>query len=128
MEEKKYSIDDIVNLTGISRRTIRYYVQERLIDPPAGRGRGGFYYDSHLNALQQIKDLQEKGLSIAAIRAYEKGAPAPPAAQVRSVWLHHEIVPGLEVNVASDLEEKERRKITEIVRFARSLMKEEKNE
>ncbi|MCK4823506.1 MerR family transcriptional regulator, partial [bacterium] len=30
------------------RRTIRYYIQEGLLEPPAGRGRGGFYYDSHL--------------------------------------------------------------------------------
>ena len=43
---KKYTIEELSNLTGFSRRTIRYYIQENIIKPPSGRGRGGFYYNS----------------------------------------------------------------------------------
>ena len=67
METKQYTIEDLCELTGFSRRTIRYYVQEGLIDPPAGRGRGGFYFDSHLDKLRKIKTLQDKGLRLSAI-------------------------------------------------------------
>ena len=65
---KKYTIDDLSELTGFSRRTIRFYIQENIIEPPAGRGRGGFYFDSHLSGLLKIKELQEKGLNLESIR------------------------------------------------------------
>lgn len=69
-EEKKYTIDDLSELTGYSRRTIRYYIHEGLLDPPAGRGKGGFYFDSHLLQLQLIQKLQEKGMSLSSISRY----------------------------------------------------------
>lgn len=69
-QEKKYTIDDLSELTGYSRRTIRYYIQEGLLDAPAGRGKGGFYFDSHLSQLQLIKQLQGRGMSLSAIFKY----------------------------------------------------------
>ncbi len=33
---KKYTIDDLSELAGFSRRTIRFYVEEGIIGPPAG--------------------------------------------------------------------------------------------
>jgi DNA-binding transcriptional MerR regulator len=67
MERKTYTIEELGELTGYTRRTILYYVQEGLIDPPAGRGRGGFYYDSHIQQLLRIKSFQEKGIGITAM-------------------------------------------------------------
>jgi DNA-binding transcriptional MerR regulator len=67
MKERRYTIQELSELTGFSIRTIRYYVHEGLIDPPAGRGRGGFYFDSQLNQLKQIKALQEKGMRLSSI-------------------------------------------------------------
>lgn len=69
-QEKKYSIDDLSELTGYSRRTIRYYIQEGLLDSPAGRGKGGFYFDSHLSQLKLIKQLQDKKMSLSSIFKY----------------------------------------------------------
>jgi len=69
-EQKKYTIDDLSELTGYSRRTIRYYVQEGLLDSPAGRGKGGFYFGHHLSQLQLIKQLQEKGMTLSSISKY----------------------------------------------------------
>jgi len=45
---ERYTIDQLCERTGFTRRTIHFYVNEGLIDPPAGRGRGGFYNDSQL--------------------------------------------------------------------------------
>ena len=67
MNQKRYLIQELSELTGYSRRTIRYYIQEGLLEPPAGRGRGGFYYDSHLNTLSKIRQLQNQGLQLASI-------------------------------------------------------------
>jgi DNA-binding transcriptional MerR regulator len=126
METKQYTIEDLCDLTGFSRRTIRYYVQEGLIDPPAGRGRGGFYFDSHLEKLLKIKSLQDKGLRLSAILPVLKQRDLPQPQQeivVREVWVRYPIVDGVEIHISRDLEEKERKKLDEIVRVARSILK-----
>jgi len=69
-DKEKYTIDDLSELTGHSRRTIRYYIQEGLVDSPAGRGKGGFYFEKHLSQLRLIKNLQEKGMSLSSISKY----------------------------------------------------------
>jgi len=67
MKRKRYTIQELSELTGFSRRTIRYYIQEGLLEPPAGRGRGGFYYDSHLKKLSKIRQFQNQGLKLDSI-------------------------------------------------------------
>ena len=122
MTKRTYTIDDLVERTGFSRRTIRYYVQEGLLEPPAGRGRGGFYYDSHLERLGQIRELQAQGLRLRTIREHLAEAPpepVPPAS--REVWARHEVLPGLEIHVRRDVEERLGRTVQELVRLARSL-------
>jgi len=128
MNEKKYTIEELCELTGFTRRTIRYYVQEGLIEPPAGRGRGGFYFDSHLNKLRLIKSCQEKGMNLSAISEYLKGGEVKKAEYQRDIWVKYEILPGLEINVRRDIEEREGKKIFEIVRIAKSIIKEGKND
>lgn len=123
METKKHTIEELAELTGFSRRTIRYYVQEGLVEPPAGRGRGGFYYDSHLKRLLQIKALQEKGMGISAIAAIQKKETAAAVAYPRSVMVRYEIVPGLELNISREMEIREPRKINEIIRVIKAIAK-----
>jgi len=126
METKQYTIEDLCELTGFSRRTIRYYVQEGLIDPPAGRGRGGFYFDSHLDKLLKIKSLQDRGLRLSAILPVLKQRDvleSPQEIVAREVWVRYPIADGIEIHISRDLEEKERKKLDEIVRIARSILK-----
>lgn len=125
MDEKRYTIEELCELTGLTRRTIRYYVQEGLIEAPAGRGRGGFYFDSHLDKLRLIKSFQEKGMNLSAISNYLKGGEVKKADYQRDLWVKYEIFPGLEINVRRDIEEKEGKKIFEIIRIAKSIIKEE---
>ena len=122
MEENQYTIEDLCELTGYTRRTIRYYIQEGLLDPPAGRGRGGFYFDSHLKRLNEIKSFQDKGLKLAAIQEVLKKGKEPELLNVRELWIKYPIDQGIEIHISRDLEEKERKKITEIIRIARSIL------
>ena len=123
METKSYTIEELGELTGYTRRTIRYYVQEGLIDPPAGRGRGGYYYDSHVQQLLQIKSFQEKGIGITAMVSLMKKEAVEPVLPSREVMIRYEVVPGIEINISREMEIKESKKILEIIRIAKSIAK-----
>jgi DNA-binding transcriptional MerR regulator len=128
MEKKRYSIEELSEKTGFSIRTIRYYIQEGLLEPPPGRGRGGFYFDSHLKKLVEIKSFQEKGLKLAAIQEIfqkgEKGEITPE----REIWVKYAIKPGIEIHISRELEDRERKRVFDIVQIARSLLSEGGNE
>ena len=123
-EVKKYTIKELSILTGFSRRTIRYYIQENIIEPPSGRGRGGFYYNSHLSDLLKIRSLQEKGLNLRFIKDTLKGTEqvVKEDSQIyaRDLRVRYRIVPGLEINISRSLEEKKSKKILEIIRLIKS--------
>jgi DNA-binding transcriptional MerR regulator len=121
---KKYTIEEISTLTGFSRRTIRYYIQQNIIEPPSGRGRGGFYYDSHLSNLLKIRSLQKKGLNLSFIKDVLEGteqlAKADTQIYARDLRVRYKIIPGLEINISRSLEEKKSKKILEIIRLIKS--------
>jgi len=123
MDKKRYTIEDLCEITGYSRRTIRYYIQEGVVDPPSGRGRGGFYYDSHLKRLLEIRSLQDRGLKLAAIVEVLRKGEEPQLGPVREVWIRHPIKDGIEIHIRRDFEEEERKKVVEIIRVARSILK-----
>lgn len=54
--------------TGINARTIRYYLAEGLLPPPAGRGPAATYGVGHRDRLRLIRCLQDAHLPLAAIR------------------------------------------------------------
>jgi len=76
-EDSRYGILELVELTGVPRRTIRYYVQRELLPPPLGAGRGHYYAGEHLRRLRRIRDLQAQGLGLEEIRALLEGRTAP---------------------------------------------------
>lgn len=129
---KKYTIEDLSDLTGYSRRTIRFYIQENIIEPPAGRGRGGFYFDIHLNALLKIKELQGKGLNLESIKNTLNRATVDVDLEDlitegkinRIVWAKYEISEGIELNIRKDIELKNNKKINEIIKLLTLSIKE----
>jgi DNA-binding transcriptional MerR regulator len=123
MNEKLYTIEQLSELTGYSRRTIRYYIQQGLLEPPAGRGRGGFYYDSHLLKLKEIRAQQERGIKLAAIQELAKPEPESPPEYERELWIRYPVSPGIEIHIQRNLEERESRRISEIVRLVKTLLK-----
>jgi DNA-binding transcriptional MerR regulator len=63
-----WRIDELARRSGLSVDTIRFYQREGLVDPPVRRGRTAVYGPAHLHRLEQIRDLQARHLSLAAIR------------------------------------------------------------
>lgn len=77
-EEKQYTIDELTRMTGVSRRTVRFYVQRGLLPPPAGRGRGHHYCEEHLEGILRIQDLKREGKSLADIKQGEEAREELP--------------------------------------------------
>jgi DNA-binding transcriptional MerR regulator len=69
MPQAAYAIGDLARLTGLSVRTIRYYLSQGLLPSPGEAGPGAHYGEGHLNRLRLTKRLQEQHLPLAEIRS-----------------------------------------------------------
>lgn len=56
----KYSIKELEELSGVSARSIRYYISNQILPPPEGAGRGAYYTPAHLEQLTLIQELMNK--------------------------------------------------------------------
>ena len=62
-------IDDLAQRAGLTVDTIRFYQREGLLPPAERAGRAKVYGPDHLARLAQIRELQGRRFSLAAIRA-----------------------------------------------------------
>jgi DNA-binding transcriptional MerR regulator len=76
------SIGELADRAGVTRRTIRYYVEIGLLQPPAGAGKAAVYSPDHLERLELIKTLQGYRLSLEEIRDRLAGKPGPAPEQL----------------------------------------------
>lgn len=61
-------IEDLASLANLSIDTIRFYQTRGLLDPPSRTGRQALYDRTHLDRLNDIRELQKSGLSLNTIR------------------------------------------------------------
>jgi len=88
-------IADLAEATGISSRTIRYYVSLGFLPRPTGFGQGARYTRVHLHRLYAIRALRRQGLGLEdigatlakmtprEIRGYVPKTPRPPEPEAR---------------------------------------------
>src|SRR5918912_244728 len=103
-DERCYGIAELADLAGVTRRTVRYYVQRGLLPTPLGTGRGPHYTPAHLERLIHIRRLQEAGVALAEIAARLDGVPQTPAPALgglpeRSTWMRFVLADGVELHV-----------------------------
>jgi DNA-binding transcriptional MerR regulator len=67
-DEATYTIDQLAAHTGVPSRTIRFYQSKGALPAPARRGRKAYYGPAHVDRLELIARLQDRGLQIRAIR------------------------------------------------------------
>jgi len=65
---REYTIDALAAATGVPSRTIRFYQSKGALQKPQIRGRKAIYGDAHVERLDLIGQLQDRGLRIKAIR------------------------------------------------------------
>lgn len=63
----EYTIDQLAAAARVPSRTIRFYQARGALQPPEIRGRVACYRRAHLERLQLVAQLQDRGLRIAAI-------------------------------------------------------------
>ena len=103
-ETPRFSLDELCALVDLPRRTVRFYMQQGLVDRPIGSGRGAHYSSRHAEQLLSVKKWKDAGLSLQRIGELVGGAatsvPPPPVrpGQVE-VWSRVFIADGVELQI-----------------------------
>ncbi|MCC7463245.1 MAG: MerR family transcriptional regulator [Gammaproteobacteria bacterium] len=105
--DRIYSADELADVSGTPRRTIRYYIQLGLVDRPVGETRAAHYTWKHLGQLYRIRELAEQGYSLEHIARLpqhgdvRESRPAPSQGTL-AVRTHLQLAPGLELVIDPD--------------------------
>ena len=100
----RYSLDELASLVGLTRRTVRYYIQLGLVDRPIGETRGAYYTASHLEQLLTVVKYSKAGLALDRIgdllsAPHSPPPVAPPRVGSVEVRSHLTIAAGVELQV-----------------------------
>ena len=82
------TLAELSDASGLSARTIRFYIARGLLDGPLKAGRGAEYTREHLARLEKIKGLQSDGRMLSEIGNALTGVAA---ASGPSAWWQHAI-------------------------------------
>ncbi|BDX06365.1 MerR family transcriptional regulator [Planctobacterium marinum] len=74
----KFSLDKVVELVSLPKRTVRYYIQKGLVDRPIGERKAAHYTQQHVEQLLAVKRWKQSGLNLERISQLLSGeSPAP---------------------------------------------------
>ena len=60
-----YTMEDLMSITGLTRRTIRLWVQKGVIPPSPVRGREGPHWsEEHLQAIRRVQKIREQQVTL----------------------------------------------------------------
>lgn len=125
----RFSIDDLSRLTGLTVRTIRFYIQMGLVDRPEGQKRASFYTPVHLEQLLRVKRLVAEGRSLESIRALmqdddEKVMPSAPVSGEITVCSHVHLAEGIELVIDPERAGLDPRQLRTLIRETLDLLDE----
>lgn len=76
MSDKTYTIQQLEEISEVSRRTIRFYITRELLPPALGAKRGSYYTEEHFRLLREIRRLVEEGYPLLQIKNIIYGSRA----------------------------------------------------
>ena len=97
--DEEFSLETLATLSRVSERTIRYYITRGLVAGPVRGGRGAFYTTEHLKRLQEIREQQQRGLTLTAIERLATSGEAEDRLPEPETWLSYKIAADLVVQV-----------------------------
>jgi DNA-binding transcriptional MerR regulator len=69
----RYRVDQLATACDVSVDTVRYYQTRGLLPPPIREGRHAWYGNEHASRIREVRSLQRKGLTLAAIKRVVDG-------------------------------------------------------
>ena len=141
MKNEEYTIQELAEATGLSRRTIHFYTQQGVLPPAAGAGLGARYGEEHLLRLKLVPLLRRQGLKLDAIRERfagmsleemrrmlsdpgSSGGVKPPSVRPMPVapagqqHTHYRLPAGVSIVVPAGLRPADRRKVNSLLEAA----------
>ena len=79
----RITIGELADRTGMSVRNIRAHQSRGLLAPPRVQGRTGYYDQGHVDRIELIRELQEEGFNLEAIRRIVASAGEDPGELLR---------------------------------------------
>lgn len=98
-QDAEFSLEARARRSGVTERTIRYYITRGLLDGPARGGRGAFYTLEHLKRLEQIRENRRQGLTLGQIERSGEGATLPRPLPEPETWWAYPIASDVVVQV-----------------------------
>ena len=100
--ESQFTLNELCVLADLPVRTLRYYVQNGLVDQPEGETRAARYGDRHLHQVLLIKKWTASGVSLERVKELLHGAESVVPAKSKKagsieICSHLCITDGLEV-------------------------------
>jgi len=74
-DAEEFTVDELASRAQMTVRNVRAYAGRGLIAAPRLEGRTGFYSREHLQRLQLIRQLVDRGYTLAAVERAIEGAP-----------------------------------------------------
>ena len=103
---KTFTLDQLCALVEMPKRTVRYYIQQGLVDRPEGANRGARYAARHVEQLLAVRKWKDAGLSLerigellAAPGQGEMPPPRPRRLGDLEVWSRLHIADGVELSI-----------------------------
>lgn len=121
MSKTQWTLAELAEETGLSARTIRYYISRGLLEGPPVAGRGAVYGAPHRDRLLEIKKLQGEGRMLAQIAQPSVQEELPQAAP----WYRYTLAEGVVVDIRADLAPWRLKRAREVMAQAAALLKEE---
>ena len=97
-----WTLAELAEETGLSPRTIRYYIARGLLDGPVVAGRRAAYTAAQLERLRAIKKLQARGKTLAEIGHALAGEPGREELPSPVAWQSYAVADDVVVWVRAD--------------------------
>lgn len=125
-----YKISELANKTGVTKRTIHYYISKGLLLPPEGEGVNSVYNDEHLKRILLIKKLQSEYMPLNKIREYILENPAEVIKESdnkekdekKNVYVRENICDIFEINYTQENGEKYKYIIENVKKYVEKMM------
>ena len=125
-----YKISELANKTGVTKRTIHYYISKGLLLPPEGEGVNSVYNDEHLKRILLIKKLQSEYMPLNKIREYILENPAEvikesdnkEKEEKKNVYVRENICDIFEINYTQENGEKYKYIIENVKKYVEKMM------